>query len=555
MKTGNQKLAALVVVVSLAMPLFAADKPEPQSGGAKKSSTATKKKAAAAVPAITAEDIKSLRDALAEQQQQIQQLQQELRARDEANRQALDQLRQAQAASQEATTKASSAEVAANNASTSLNEMKAQIDEVKQNQQNAALGSQEDVKRLFAAEQLLGRFRFTGDVRVRGEGFYQNYSGCGAACTDRWRPRIRARLSLDGKLGENFLGGIAIATGSVANGNPSYQDPVSTNETMTSFFERKTIGLDRAYITWQPQNMKWLTATGGKFAFNWQKTVNTFDNDVNPEGFTVKLSKDFTHQILKNITVQPLVLMYNEVGGGPDSNAVGAQFLTRLQLGSRVTLTPSYMVLNWNGSDAIAQAASPVTLPNPNTTPVGTPTSTPTTQPVRVINANAMTNATAIVGTGAGQRRVFVSDFMYSDLVLNMAVKTPWARFPVNMIGEYENNLRSRVAADSMWFFEGSIGQTRNKNDFQVGYSYAHIEQDAVISQFSESDYRAPTNVGNHRMFFNYALSPSVTASYTLFVGRTLDTSLQNAARTAGIAAGVREPWLKRMQIDLVYKF
>lgn len=552
MKNGTQRLAALILM-ALATPLFAADSPHPQTSP-KKSSTVARKKAAAPA-AITVEDIKSLRDALAAQQQQIQQLQQELRARDEANRQALDQLRQAQAAAQDAGMKAASAETAANNTSTSLGEMKAQIEEVKQNQQNAALGTQEDVKRLFAAEQLLGRFRLSGDVRVRGEGFYQNYDTCGAGCSDRWRARFRVRLGLDGKLGDDFLGGIAIASGSTANANPNFGENTSTNETLSNFFSKKAIGVDRAYITWQPQKMKWLTATGGKFAYNWNRTSNTFDPDINPEGFTLKVSKDFTHQTLKNITLQPVVLMYNEVGAGPDSNAVGGQFSTKLQLGSRFTLTPSYMVLNWNGTDAIAQAALPVTLPNPNTTTVGTPIATPTTQPVRILNGNALTNATVVLGTGTSQRRGFVSDFMYSDLLLNLGVKTPWTRFPVALIGEYEKNLRARVEGDTMYYFEGAIGQTRNKNDFLAGYSYAHIEQDAVISQFSESDYRAPTNVGNHRLFFNYALSSAVTANYTLFIGRTLDTSLQNAQRASGIAAGAREPWLKRMQIDLVYKF
>ncbi|HUR37174.1 MAG TPA: putative porin [Terriglobales bacterium] len=542
MKLPNA-LARLLIVTLFMLPLSAQTAPRKKSVPQK------------AAPVITAEDIQSLRDAIAVQQQQIQQLQQELRARDEATRQAMDSLRAAQISAQEAASKASSAEVAAARISSSLDKIKADNADAKVNQQNAAAASQEGIQRVVAAEQVLGRFRLSGDVRVRAESFYQDYSGCGAACAPRWRPRIRARLALDGKLGEDFLGGVAVVTGNLVNGSPAYTDPVGNNETLTSFFERKAIGVDRAYVTWQPQNMKWLTATGGKFAFNWQKTVLTFDNDINPEGFTVKLSKDFSQKVLKNITVQPILLVYQEVASGPDSHAIGGQFLTRLQLGARVTITPSYMVLNWNGSDAIAQAASPVALPNSNTTQVGTPTANPTTQPVRVISSSAVTNATAIFGTGASQRRIFVSDFMYSDFIMNAAIKTPWARLPVTLIGEYEKNLRARVEGDSMYYFETSIGQTRNKNDVQFGYSYAHIDQDAVISQFNESDYRAQTNVENHRLFFNWSLSPSVTAGYTIFIGRTLDTSLQNAARASGIAVGAQEPWMKRMQIDLLYKF
>jgi len=41
------------------------------------------------------------------------------------------------------------------------------------------------------------------------------------------------RLGLEGKLGEDFTGGLASATGSLG-------DPTTTNETLTNFFDRKT---------------------------------------------------------------------------------------------------------------------------------------------------------------------------------------------------------------------------------------------------------------------------------------------------------------------------
>jgi hypothetical protein len=522
------------------------------AGGAS-AQTAAKKKAPAA-PAVTAEDIRSLREALAAQQQQIEALRTELARRDAAARSNEEAARSAQSSASDAASKASAAESTASQQASNIESLKQELESVKLNQQNAALSSQDDQKRVVAAEGLLGRFRLSGDVRVRGEGFIQSYAGC-TACLDRFRPRIRARFGFEGKLNEDFIGGIYMATGTVSNGNPTFTDPISTNETLTSFFERKAIGLDRAYVTYQPQNMKWLQMTGGKFAANWQKTALTFDNDLNPEGFTMKLTKSFSHPILKNVTMQPVLLFFNEVGAGPDSNAVGAQFLTRWQLGKYIVATPSYMLLNWNGSDAIAQAANPVTLPQPNTPATGLPLPTPVAQNPRVINANNLTNATLVIGTGASQRRSFVSDFMYSDLVLNLAIKTPWARFPMNVIAEYEDNLRVRTTQGTMYMLETSWGQTRNKNDFQFGYSFARIEQDALISQFVESDYRAPTNVVQHRTFLNWALNPATTMSYTLFVGRALDRNLQNAVLAPSLPSGMKDPWLKRMQLDLVYKF
>jgi hypothetical protein len=546
-----RKLATASLLVSMVPGTLGA-----QTASTKTRAKSSTRRTSAAAPAVTAEDIKALRDALAAQQQQIEQLRQELARRDETARANEEAARTAQTSANDAASRASAAETSASQQASTVEGLKQELENVKLNQQNAALSSQDDQKRIVAAEGTLGRFRFTGDVRLRGEGFIQGHDACGTACPDRWRARIRARLGFEGKVNENFIAGIFLATGTVANGNPTFTDPVSTNETLTSFFERKAIGLDRAYVTYQPQNLKWLQMTGGKFAVNWQKAVTTIDNDLNPEGFTMKLSKDFSNvPVLKNLTVQPVLLFFNEVGGGADSNAVGGQFLTRWQLGRNVTVTPSYMLLNWNGADAIAQAAAPVLLPQPATPAAGAPLPQPTTQNLRVINANLVTNATRVVGTGTSQRREFVSDFMYSDLVANVAVKTPWSRFPVTVVGEYLDNLRVRNNQGTLYFGEFSIGQTRNKNDVQLGYSFAHIEQDAVISQFNESDYRAPTNLVQHRTFFNWAVTPAVTASYTLFIGRTLNTALQNAARAPGIPVGAEEPWLKRMQMDLVYRF
>ena len=120
----------------------------------------------------------------------------------------------------------------------------------------------------------MGRFRFNGDIRVRGEGFYQDTPGF----FDRNRARVRVRFGFDGKLSDDFVAGLSIATGTLG-------DPTSTNSTLTNFFDKHTIGLDRGYITYNPLAHKWLSLTGGKFAYTWQRTSVTFDPDLNPEGF------------------------------------------------------------------------------------------------------------------------------------------------------------------------------------------------------------------------------------------------------------------------------
>jgi len=88
---------------------------------------------------------------------------------------------------------------------------------------------------------------------------------------------------MDGKLNDDFIGGFALATGSLG-------DPTTTNETLTNAFDRKTIGLDRGYITYNPVSEQWLSLTAGKFAYPWYRTSLTMDPDINPEGFDEKLS-------------------------------------------------------------------------------------------------------------------------------------------------------------------------------------------------------------------------------------------------------------------------
>ena len=165
-----------------------------------------------------------------------------------------------------------------------MNSLSSKFAKVQTTLTNDAVSEQDHQKRVSALESTLGRFRWTGDMRVRGESYFQQYSGC-TLCNDRDRARIRVRFGFEGKLNEDFIAGVALASGTLG-------DPLTTNETLTNNFDRKTIGLDRGYITYNPVAHKWLSATGGKFAYTWPRTSVTFDPDINPEGFVAKVSKD-----------------------------------------------------------------------------------------------------------------------------------------------------------------------------------------------------------------------------------------------------------------------
>jgi hypothetical protein len=534
------------VVPLLATTLVAqtAAKPKPKKAPAK---------------AVTAQDVQSLKDALAAQQQQIEQLRQEMQTRDAAlqqaqqsAQQAQQQLQATQAAATDAQQKAASAESAANDQKAAVSMLSTDMADVKTTLTNASVTTQDDQKRMAALEGLVGRFRFNGDVRVRDENFFQD---C-ALCIDRNRARIRVRFGFDGKLNEDFIAGVALASGPLG-------DPTTTNETLTNFFDRKTIGIDRAYITYAPVAHKWVQATGGKFAYPWQRTSVTFDPDLNPEGFDEKFSFDLKSRYLKNVTGQFMQLLYNEVSKGGDSFAIGGQASARLQFG-RWTATPSFLVMKWNQPDAILNAGAFAVGTSPGEGP-GCASGSPATGGC-FFAPNGLTNATYLDGKGTPH---FLSQFLYTDLIINNQIQTGMSRLPLNLLVEYENNLDAKdnpldskgnvltgVGKQSK-AYEGdiSLGQQKNKNDIQFGYAWLRQEQDSVISSFAESDQRAPTNILQNRFYALWKVRSNVVAAYTLWYGRTLNSNLQHAALAPGTVLGTTEPHLKRMQIDLIYSF
>jgi hypothetical protein len=599
---------ALMMVALLSVPGLAQSAAQPRS-----KRTAPK----AAQPQVTAADLQALRDAIAAQQQQIQQLQQTLAQREQAVQAAQQTADQARAAASDAQQKVAAAQVSSADKDAVV-KLSSDLTDVKTTVQNELVNEQDEQKRVSLLEGTLGRFRWTGDIRIRGESFVQQ------GVADRNRARVRVRFGFDGRLNEDFYGAVALASGSLG-------DPTTTNETFTNNFDRKTIGLDRAYITYNPVANRWLSLTAGKFAYPWQRTSVTGDPDLNPEGFNEKLSFDI-HRVpgVQNVTFQSMQLPYNEASGtggvykGHDSFAVGGQISARLSAGPW-SATPSFLLENWRYPDAIlnssafaVQATTAGLNGNPTTTPPGgntgpiqvpgegpgcsNPAATGTggslpTVPINVPGANGcvfspngMTNSTWVdLSKPNSPVWHLLSNFLYADFILNNQIKTPSAKLPINLILEYENNLNaadhpfdtsarsgctqdpvtlvvtctsSRPAVNTSlgkqshtYLIDASLGQQKNRGDVQFGYAWLRQEQDAVLASFAESDQRAPTNILQHRIYALWKIRQNTVAGFTWWHGRTLNSNLLNATLPAGIKPGQVEPWLNRLQFDLIYTF
>jgi hypothetical protein len=403
----------------------------------------------------------------------------------------------------------------------------------------------------------LGNFRFSGDIRFRYESFFQ------AQQTTRQRQRIRARLNLVGNLTDELFGGISFASGLLT-------DPISTNQDLTGFFNRKPVGFDRYFIEYTP---KWLgkhaTFGFGKFAFPWVRTSLTFDPDTNPEGIYARTNWDFKHPVFKGLTLVGFhlpVLERNAVTNpvtGQRANALdaflaGGQLQTRWQLGDRLRLGLHFAGVNVINADFIAQAHATGGLTG------------------NVPNTNSLrTDASgAVVG--------FASRFTYLDVVSTLSVNTGRPRWPLDFSFNFVNNTRARnivqngTAAPtavlpnrerSAYQAEAVFGRLAERGDLQFSYTFARIERDALIAAFTESDRRAGTNLIQHRLNFALQFMQNVTANVTFWVGRLANAQDNIALVPGGKRAvpggpcnlapytGCKDNFLKRTHLELIYRF
>ncbi len=585
MKPTRHRSISTISIVIIAMAILLATGAIAQDSTPKTSHVHSIKKIAA--PTSAEVEVQQLKELVQAQQQQIKQQGQQVDQLRTQLQQLLDATRQASAAAlkvqssaDQAASTAALAQQSAVEAQKTADEASSSATEVKAGLSVVQTQSKDEDRKLGALEGIAGRFRLSGDMRVRGESYNQN------TVPDRNRARLRARIGLDGQLSEDFTGGIAIATGSLG-------DPTSTNETLTNVFDRKTIALDRGFITYNPVAHRWLSLTGGKFAYTWQRTSATFDPDLNPEGFNEKLSFDFGG-MLKNFTAQGIELLYNESSTGQDSYALGGQVSARFQIGPW-TATPSFLSLKWNRPDAILQESAFATQANTTGATGATSATTfgpfPTSgegqgcarglglpaYPSCVFAPNGLTNATFVDSKGVPH---FYSGYNYADFILNNQIKTPARRLPVNLLIEFEDNLdaeahplNSKGAAmtnlgsqNKEYGADFSVGQTKNKNDVQFGYAWYREEQDAAIASFVESDQRAPTNIIQNRIYALWKLRSNTVVNFSWWHGRALNTNLENNPAlfnnwstankgTTITAAGQTEPYLNRLQFDIIYTF
>jgi len=369
----------------------------------------------------------------------------------------------------------------------------------------------------------LGPFAFSGDARIRFEPFHGG--GTSTATTPaRNRYRIRLRFNATAKFSDQISGGFSLASGDT-------NDPISTNQTLGIGFTRKPILIDRAFVKYDPKWAKPLSFTAGKQAYPWYRTELTWDNDLNPEGVSESLSWDFRNSPLERIAFVLFQGPVIEVSGGKDTFLYVGQFQSNFKFGSFVKLGTYIGYYNFQNADPLREARA-----------LGT--------------VGGSSNANAASTTGIQ----YESKFGLFNAISRLDFKTPSARWPVWVLFDYVNNTRAcdnvvnialanQTACNSRdntgYWAEIQFGRTAEQGDVNFGYAFIRLEREATVDAFNFSDLRAPTNIFNHRVIFNYQAYRNVQLGFTGLFGRPLVTATTPTA----------ESILKRLQFDVVYKY
>jgi Putative porin len=393
-----------------------------------------------------------------------------------------------------------------------------------------------------ALPEWLGRLNFAGDIRLRGQADrFPNGSPPNASplilqdpafgayninnTTDaRNRLRFRARFGVEASLGKTVTAGVRLATGGVGAGS----DPTSENQTLGNYNTRNTIGVDRAYITYYP--FTWLYFNGGRIGNPfYSPTSLVWADDLSLEGLVLGFKPYFGR-------FQP----YAIAGAFPIQD-VEPTLLTRTrskwmygyQTGLNVRLAPSTSL---KFGAALYDYKHLEGTPNPNV--VSTDYSL-TAAPFRqkgnsVFDINRELNTqngtqNYLIGLTSKFKELNVSGSLDVSLFgsKHIVVDADW----VKNLGFDHDEIFARTGIDLQERTKGMQGRITfgdttfiRRNTWQGFVGYRHVERDAVVDGFTDSDFRlGGTDAKGFFVGGRYGFEKNTTIGARWFSGKQID--------------------------------
>lgn len=348
----------------------------------------------------------------------------------------------------------------------------------------------------------IAEIKFYGNIRLRYEGQFQD------DMDSRDRFRIRGRIGAGTEVTEEIHVGMRVTTG-----DPN--DPTSPNQSFDDFFSGKVLSFDRFFINYRPEKLPFLELTGGKFANPLLTTEMFWDEDVNPDGASEKLTFRMASGFLNKVTLTFAQYIIDEVADGGDSYFFAGQGALELGIGQDKTLTLAGSRYTFSRCDRIAIALNRGLLKSGNTNRLA-----------RDANSGEVTG--------------YFSDFDIVNFTALLDFKL--AAMPVKFILDYANNLGADGENQGFWI-ETHWGNRTAQGDIDFDITYARIESDAVLAAFNNDDL-PNTNFKGVEVNFNYQLLESTLVRFSgFFTNRVV------------VAVGEKNSLLTKVRLDAIVSF
>jgi hypothetical protein len=337
---------------------------------------------------------------------------------------------------------------------------------------------------------------------------------------DRNRLRIRARFGADIDVGENFTAGTRLASGE----NTS---PVTTNQSLgaNGGFNKYAIWLDRAFLKYQstsPRFGDW-NATIGRFSNPFfAPTELVFDDDLGFDGIAVqsKPAFSFSDRMKPFVTVGAFPVFSSNLNFATNQPAkfksqdkwlfggqVGATLPLKDKLTAKVGAAYYYF---YNVEGRLSSPFTPVTAQDNGDTDETRPAFAQTGNtyfPLRQIVPGPLNNFGTI-----NQWQYFGLATPYHDLAFTGRLDYDrFEPFRISLVGEVVKNLAFHRGAirrkavnnlgpggvgdfaggDTGWQLDLKLGSAAlaKRGDWNVFLGYRHLESDAAIDGFVDSDF------------------------------------------------------------------
>ncbi len=350
-----------------------------------------------------------------------------------------------------------------------------------------------------------------GDIRVRAQGdlfddhnlpadVYRSQTSSPAWSPDllntqnsRERLTLRARLALNAKVSDDVSASLRLATGSTSG------SPTSESQTLGSHFNRLGVGLDRAWLRWEPR-YDW-RFEGGRLQNPFFGTDLAWPDDLSVDGVAARHDLDVANGVLVFATLGAFALEEFATTRS-DKWLYGVQAGTDWALSGRTQLRLGLGYYNFRNVEGVRENGPPPTGPLAGTVPYQT-----SQYPAGVrqrgntlINLNDPTSTAAPVWGLASRFKP-----------INLTAALTLGHFEpvqVGLVFDYLSNaggfdaadIRQRAGTDAVnglakettatqWWLQVGSPKLAERGDWQGFFAVRKLERDAWVDAFTDTTW------------------------------------------------------------------